>query len=291
MKIFLGGGFQPTEHLLPVARQADESGFDGFALPDHLASPAVVDTEYPGTDDGSVPWKIDVTPWPDALIALTAVAAQTRLDLMTHVYILPLRHPLTVAKSVGTLATLFPGRFHFGIGVGWMAEEFSLLGEDFRTRGRRANEMIEILRTVWTLKPASHRGEQYAFEPIDMAPVPPVPPTILVGGSSDAAIERAARIGDGFVAMPATLEEYRDGILPRIQASLDAQDRSSAGFHVNATLSEPIDALLLSELQALGVSSVQVHPFDRQVALEGTVEEKLAAVRSFGDTVLAQFQA
>ncbi|WP_197281042.1 TIGR03619 family F420-dependent LLM class oxidoreductase [Microbacterium sp. No. 7] len=291
MRIFLGAGFQPAEHLLEVARAADGHGFDGLALPDHLASPAVVDTDYPGTADGSVPWKIDVTPWPEPLVALSAVAACTRLELMTHVYILPLHHPLFVAKSVGTLGSLFPGRFHFGVGVGWMAEEFALVGEEFRTRGRRTDEAIEILRTVWTRKPASYNGRRYAFDPIDMAPTPPVPPSILVGGHSDAAYARAARLGDGYIAMPATLAQYRDEILPRVRAALAEHGRSLEGFHVNAILSEPADVAALAELAALGVASVQVHPFDRQAAMEAPLDEKVAAIGAFARDVLEPFRA
>lgn len=289
MKVFLGAGFQAPEHLLAVAREADAHGFDGVALPDHLASPAAVDTDYPGTDDGSVPWKLDVTPWPEPLVALSAVAACTRLELMTHVYILPLHQPLVVAKSVGTLGALFPGRFHFGVGVGWMAEEFALVGEDFHTRGQRADEAIRILREVWSETPASFTGRHYRFDPIDMAPAPAVLPNILVGGHSDAAVRRAARLGDGYIAMPATFDEYRDRILPQLSDALAEQGRQRADFHVNAILTEPVDVGLLRAMTDLGVTSIQVHPFDREAALGAPLEEKLVALRFFADNVLKDF--
>lgn len=284
---YLGAGFQPAEHLLPVARAAAEAGFDGIALPDHVANPVKVDTDYPGTEDGHVPWKLDETSWPDPFVAFAAIAAQTELRMMTHVFILPLRSPVLVAKTVGTFAAIFPNRFEFGVGVGWMPDEFELTHTEFRNRGRRTDEAIGAIRALWESQPASFEGEHYRFTDIEMHPAPSVPAPILVGGHSKAAIERAARLGDGFVAMPATIEEYGETVLPPMYEALERQGRSRDGFHINVIPSDVDSPEKLDRLDELGVTSVQLHPFDRDTAVSGSLEAKLDAIASYGERMLA----
>jgi probable F420-dependent oxidoreductase len=279
---YIGAGFQPAEHLLPVARVAEECGFAGLTLPDHVAYPAAIETDYPGTADGSIPWSLDRTPWVDPLVGLTAVAAATdHLRLMTHVFVLPLRAPVLAAKTVGTIAALFPGRFELGIGVGWLPDEFTLTGTDFTTRGGRTEESVEILRALWGEQPASYQGKHHAFADIGMFPVPTVPVPLLLGGTSEAALERATRIGDGYVAMPATIDEYEHTWLPAIRAGLERNGRDASGFHLNVVPSDIRGPEDLHRLHALDITSVQLHPFDRATATDGSLDEKLTAIGDF----------
>jgi probable F420-dependent oxidoreductase len=284
--LFLGAGFQPPEHLLPVATLADETGFDGVALPDHVANPVRIDTHYPGTADGSTPWELDSTPWRDPWVGLTAVAAATRrLHVMTHIMVLPMRNVFLTAKMVGTVAALFPGRVHLGAGVGWMPEEFALLDSDFHTRGARTEEMVAVLRALWGEQPASFSGKYHSFESVAMFPVPPVPVPIYGSGSSEAALDRAARVMDGFVAMPCSVDEIENDLMPALRARLDQYGRSISDFHVNVIPPQvgPDD---LRRLAGLGVASVQVHPFARDQALHAPLPDKLDAVRRWADRVL-----
>ncbi|MET0952833.1 MAG: TIGR03619 family F420-dependent LLM class oxidoreductase [Aeromicrobium sp.] len=284
---YLGAGFQPAEHLLPVARRAEECGFDGLALPDHVAYPATVDAEYPGTADGSVPWDLDTTPWVDPLVAMAAIAAGTqRLRLMTHIFVLPLRSPVLVAKTAGSLAALFPGRIELGIGVGWLPVEFEATGTDFRTRGRRTDEAIDVLRALWGSQPATHHGEHYSFDALGMYPVPSTPPPLLIGGASAASFRRAALRGDGFTAMPATIQTYADEVLPTLHMALAEHARSDDGFHVNVVPPDVRGAADLRRLDDLGVTSVQLHPFDRETATNGSLEAKLDAIEIYAHEVL-----
>lgn len=279
---YIGAGFQPAEHLLPVALVAEECGFAGLALPDHVAYPATVDTDYPGTVDGSVPWNLDHTPWVDPLVGLTAVAAATEhLRLMTHIFVLPLREPVLVGKTVGTIAALFPHRFELGVGVGWLPDEFALTGQEFTTRGRRTEESVEILRALWGPQPASHGGAHYSFADIGMFPVPSVPPPLLLGGTSDVAVDRATRIGDGYVAMPATIDEYEHSWLPAIRAGLERSGRVGDDFHVNVVPSDIAGPADLERLDALDITSVQLHPFDRSTATSGSLDQKLTAIGDY----------
>ena len=136
----------PYEHLFPIAAEAEQLGFTGLALADHLAVPTVIESPYPG---GARPWT-EADDWPDVWVTIGAMAAVTsRLRFVTNVYIAPLRHPLIIAKAVGTASVISNGRVIFGAGIGWMLEEFDSVASSFRTRGKRTNEILRILRDAW----------------------------------------------------------------------------------------------------------------------------------------------
>jgi len=283
--LYLGAGFQPAEHLLEVARTAEECGFDGLALPDHVGYPLTTESKYP-SESGDVPWSLDETPWIDPWIALSAVAAATtRLRLMTHIFVLPLRHPALVAKTVGSAAALFPGRMELGVGVGWNAEEFGLVAAEFGNRGARTDESIDVLRALWGPQPASYDGKHYAFTDVAMFPVPSTPVPILVGGNSPAAMERAVRTGDGFVAMPTTVAETA-ALVAQLEEGLARHGRARNGFHINTVPSDIDGPDALRRLDDLGVTSVQVHPFNRDVAIHGSLTEKVDAIRRWADRMI-----
>src|SRR5690606_37457413 len=135
------------------------------------------------------------TPLLDPLLVLMQVAARTtRIRLGTNVYILPLRHPIAVARMVTTLDVLSGGRVSFGVGLGWLAEEFAAVGIDFATRAGRTREAVQALRALWTEEAPSFAGRYVRFDPVRFEPKPvqrPHPP-ILFGGESEAALRRAA---------------------------------------------------------------------------------------------------
>src|SRR5690606_35783064 len=150
--------FEPLEQWLDIARLAEEVGLDGLGLADHVAVPERFDSVHPS---GHNPLS-STTEFVDPLTTAAAMAAVTeRLRFMSYVYVLPMRHPLHVVKQVGTVAGLFPGRFSFGIGAGWLTEEIALLGVDPRTRGSRTDEMLEVLRQAWTDGVVEHHGRHF----------------------------------------------------------------------------------------------------------------------------------
>ncbi len=282
VRVYLAAGYQPLDHVVPIARAAEELGFHGVGLPDHVFNPTAISSSYPASADGATPWDMESCPFADTWVALSAVAAATaRLHVMSHVTVLPLRDPFLIAKSVATVATMFPGRVEFGIGVGWMREEFELLGSDFSTRGARTEEMIGVIQAIWNVQPASFQGAHYSFAAARMHPVPTVP--ILGSGTSRAAIDRAARLLDGFATMPGTVEELEHDIAS-LRDRLAAHGRSLNGFHINATtpVATPDD---LDRLADLGVTSVQVHPFGRREAQHESIAAKVAIMSEFADDV------
>ncbi len=189
--------------LTKMGRLAEDAGADSIWVNDHLLMVEGSRSPYPFTPDGSMPWPSDL-PWYECLTAAAFLAATTsKCSVGTSVIILPQRNVLELAKTSATLDALSEGRFVFGIGVGWFAEEMEALGYRFETRGQRTDEMIELLRRCWTGRPHAFEGEEIVapeglvFEP---RPSRPNGPPILVGGMSRAALRRAALLGDGWLA-------------------------------------------------------------------------------------------
>ncbi|MEU6419647.1 LLM class F420-dependent oxidoreductase [Streptomyces spiralis] len=183
-----------------LADVAERLGFESLYLPEHAAVATGHAPEHHYTTDGGLGLPDD-TPFPDPLAVLGHLAARTtRLRLGTGMLILPQHHPVLLAKRLATLDVLSGGRVQVGLGVGWMREELSALGVDPATRGRRADEAIQVLRALWRDDPADFRGEFFAFTGLRCFPKPVQPGGIPlhVGGQSEAAARRAGRLADGF---------------------------------------------------------------------------------------------
>src|SRR5688500_16889343 len=206
MNFWLWFGYPETRHMLHLVKKTEALGFTGAAVGDHVFVPRALDSRYPGTRSGDLNWPTGME-LPDPFVSFAAMAAvTTRLRFVSTVYLLPLRHPLVTAKSVGTAAVLSGNRITLGIGVGWMKEEFAQLGQDFRTRGKRTEEIIEVLRKLWAGGPVEHHGRFYDFGPLDLSPVPDRPVPIWIAGGSDAVLRRTAAIADGWIGAPEALE-------------------------------------------------------------------------------------
>jgi probable F420-dependent oxidoreductase len=189
--------------LTNMGRLAEEAGADSLWVNDHLLMVESGRSPYPFTPDGAFPWPMDLPRYECLTTASFLAATTSRCRVGTSVLILPQRNVLELAKTTATLDALSGGRFVLGIGVGWFAEEMDALGYQFDTRGRRTDEMIEVLRHCWTGRPQPFQGKEIAvpegliFEP---RPSQPNGPPILVGGMSRAALRRAAQRGDGWLA-------------------------------------------------------------------------------------------
>jgi probable F420-dependent oxidoreductase len=222
-------------------------------------------------------------PTHDALLWLVLIAtATTRVRLGTYVYNLALRHPFVAARAVQTLDIVSGGRVELGVGAGWSAGEYAATGIDFASRGRRLDECIDVLRTLWAERETSFRGEFFSFDPVVFEPKPPqgrVP--ILVGGESQAALRRAAVRGDGWVGMQHSAGEA---------AALVAQLRALAAGEGREPASVPVtisgDAQSAEELAAYadaGVDRLIVAPWRRSAGAADSV-------RRFAETVLAPYE-
>jgi probable F420-dependent oxidoreductase len=282
--VLVSTGFVDEREVMELAPVIERLGFDGITVPDHLFHPHHEEGHYPYSEDGTPPFRID-TPWPDGLTLLAAVGTVTeRLRLITSVLILPLRHPVTLAKAAATTARISGGRLTLGIGVGWMREEFEALAIDFTTRGRRANEMIPALRALWQKGPTEHHGEFFAFGPLIMEPVPPSIP-IVVGGASDAAFRRAARLGDGYL-MPRHPLDQVPALLQRLRTALADAGRDERDFEIIVPCVDG-SATAIASLVEQGVDSVVVVPWPFGGHQTTPVQEKIACLERYAETVLA----
>ena len=286
MKFVVPMAFSDPGHYCALARAADESGWDAAAVSDHVVHPQAIRSAYPYTKDGSLRWD-ETAPWPDPWLAIAAMAAVTeRLRFFTFVYVLPLRNAFQVAKTVGTAAVLSGGRVALGLGVGWMQDEFELLGQDFRRRGRRADEMIEILRKLWTGEMVEHHGRFYDFEPLRMLPAPSERIPLYVGGVSEPALRRAARLGDGWVGSGHTPEQAGE-LLQELAKLREQAGRSADPFEAIVPLVVPPDFDTLRRLSELGASGTVNYPFVYTVGPGATLEQKLDMMKRVGDEVVA----
>jgi probable F420-dependent oxidoreductase len=201
MRIGLSVYDLPVRDLLDLAVAADEFGFEGIWLGEHLVLPHEYASEHPtaglsGHQHHAGPIIDPATELVDPMAALSAAGAYTtRLKLATGIYILPLRHPLVTARAACTVQEIAGGRFMLGIGAGWLEEEFAALDVPFAERGSRLEESLEVLRAAWRGGPFEHHGTHFDFGPVQVTPRPVTVPVVL-GGNSDRALRRAVRLGD-----------------------------------------------------------------------------------------------
>jgi len=279
--------FSPPSHYLALARAADDAGFDAVAVSDHVVHPQKIATPYPYTADGAPRWQ-PFTAWPDPWVSIGAMAAVTRrLQFLTSIYVLPLRSPFLVAKAVATAAVLSEGRVTLGVGAGWMREEFELLEQRFEARGRRMDEMIALLRKLWAGGFVEHRGEFYDFDPLEMSPVPPGEVPIWVGGLSDAALRRAARLGDGWISDLHTLAELRE-IVARLRAERAGSERAGRPFAVCAAVKDAFTLDGYQRAAEAGVTHLQTMPWLFYPGGGDSLESKCDGIRRFGEEIVAK---
>ncbi|MEM8905781.1 MAG: LLM class F420-dependent oxidoreductase [Actinomycetota bacterium] len=216
----------PIEHIVGTARRIEEAGFTTVWVPEHVLFFPDHASAYPYSDDGKVPGDPDGVL--DPFSALTFIAAHTTsLRLGTGICLVPQRQPVYTAKAVADLDYLSGGRVDFGIGIGWLAEEFDALGVDFSTRARRCSEYMAAMKALWGPDPVTFDGETVSIRNAQANPKPvqdPHPP-VFIGGESEPALRRVAAFGDGwygFDLSPETLAER----LVLLDGHLEAAGRS-----------------------------------------------------------------
>ena len=201
MKFWCATAWVDPTVLVGIAQLVDHAGYHGLMASDHLVFPRELASPYPYSPhpDGRPVWD-ENAPWPDPWVLFGAVAAvTTRLRFTTNIYVAPSRPLVEVAKVIGTVSVLSGGRVALGAGAGWMREEFDLQGASFVNRGKRFNEMIVALRELWKGGWVEFHGNYYDVPPLTIEPHPPEPIPIYLGGHSDAALRRAAQLGDGWI--------------------------------------------------------------------------------------------
>ena len=257
-------GFATPEGATTLAQAAEAAGFESVWTVEHVLWPEGYQSTYPYAETGRMPGD-HRSVIPDPLTWLTYVGAKTEtIKLATGILILPQRNPAVLAKEVATIDMLTGGRLMLGIGVGWLEEEFDALGVPFSGRGRRNDEYVEVMRTLWSAGDdggASHDGEFVSFSNVHSNPKPgggAVP--IHVGGHSRKAAERAGHLGDGFFPGAGDIPELIDIMR---QAAAD-NGRDPAAIEVTAGhpgLFGDDPQAALEELDSWGVYRTHVPAF------------------------------
>jgi len=274
----------PTE-FCEIARCADENQWDTLVVSDHLVYPEKIDSPYPYTPDGETRWDAEA-PWPDPWVAIAAMAAVTeRVRFLTGVYVLPLRDPFSVAKAVGTAAVISHDRVSLGFGVGWMRDEFRLTQKRFEDRGRRTDEMIEVMRTLWRGGMVEFHGEHYDFDRLQMTPAPTRAIPLIGGGLSKPALRRVGRVLDGWISDLHTSDEL-ESIISEIRAYRTEFGRSDEPLQIIAACSDAFGIDGYRRLEDIGVTHALTMPWMFYSGAKATLAQKLDGLKRFAASVI-----
>jgi probable F420-dependent oxidoreductase len=272
----------------PLARAAEQAGFDSMMVPDSVCYPEHSASRYPFNPDGSREFLED-KPFLEPFSLIPALGAVTeRIRFVTFVLKLPVRHPVLVAKQATSTAVLTGGRLVLGVGTSPWREDYEVLGVDWDTRGQRMDEAIAILRGLAAGGYFEHHGKIFDLPPVKMAPVPAAPIPVLVGGHSEAALRRAARLGDGWLhggGDPAGLP----GLLARLAGHRRAAGTADRPFEVHVISADAYTADGVRGLEAQGVTDVIVGfrwPYQTGPDTE-PLAGKIDKLRRYADTVIA----
>lgn len=286
MKIGLALARTRPELFSEATVAAEAAGFESVWLSDHLVFPSNMaggPQHFRGSSDeqGSevIPGPPPTTPIYEVGAMLSFLAAKTQtIRLGTFVYLLGIRHPFVAARAVSTVDILSGGRLELGVGSGWLRSEWVAAGLEPKTRGARLEESIALCRRLWTEEAVEHQGEFWKFEEVAFEPKPvqKVVP-ILIGGESEVALDRAARIGDGWIGMNHTPTSAASAV-DRLRSAEARVGRGSSPCTVTIGGSI-ISAEEFREYEQAGVDRVILAPWNR-------VRDTLSAIEQFGEDFL-----
>jgi len=281
------GSAAHPDNLALLAQKGEELGFESLWCPEHLAVPLAIESRYPYADDGRFPGPATVA-LHDPLVALAYVAGCTqRIKLGTGIFVLPLRNPLAVAKAVASLDVLSRGRVLFGIGIGWLKEEFEAVGAPWEERAARTREWVRMLKALWTEETPSFEGRFHRFPPIGFSPKPaqkPHPPLIF-GGESGPGLKRAAELGDGWYGSAYTPESVR-APLAKLRELCQASGRDFARLEITVGVHRggPPDRDTVRRFEDAGVHRLMV--FAPGFVPRARYDEMLAGMERFAGEVM-----
>lgn len=270
MKIgFFAVGIGPSadpEIVALTARTAEQCGFHSLWAPEHVVLIDQYASRYPYSGDGKLPMSttVDIL---DPFAALTFAAAHTKtIRLGTGICLVPERSPVVTAKEIASLDKLSGGRFDFGVGIGWLAEEFTAVGVPWERRAERTREYLRAMKLLWTDDQPEFKGEFCSFPKVRMNPKPvqkPHPP-IIFGGESTPALKRVAEVGDGWFGVNVTVEDAKAKIeRMRQYAAAAGRDGGKLHFAVSPGLGAPVEMDAIKRYRDAGVHQVIVGAIPR----------------------------
>ncbi|MGE0778896.1 TIGR03619 family F420-dependent LLM class oxidoreductase [Mycolicibacterium sp.] len=280
MKFYVSTAFLDIREAVEIATAADDLGYHGIGIPDHVVNLETLQTPYPYTKDGARRWQ-PFTDWPDPWVLIGAVAlATSQLHFVTTVYLPAMRDPYSAAKAIGTAAVLAEGRLELGIGVGWCREEFELLGQRFEQRGERTDEMLELMKQLWSPGWTEFDGDFYRTPRLEMEPTPP-PIPIYVGGLSDIALRRAAR-NDGWIGDLISLDRALERVA-RLRELRAENALPMRGFEVITPLTDAFTREHYQRAAAGGITGIITMPWMFYSGPDASTAEKIDGMRRFRD--------
>ncbi len=279
---------EPSSYI-PLARAAEEAGYDSMVVPDSICYPRHSSSVYPFNPDGTRDFLED-KPFLEPFSLIPALGAVTqRLRFVTFVLKLPVRNPVLVAKQATSVAVLTGGRLLLGVGTSPWREDYEVLGVPWAGRGQRMDEEIAIIRGLAAGGYFEYHGAVFDVPPVKMAPVPDRPIPLLIGGHGDAALRRAAQTGDGWLhggGDPAELP----GLLARLAEFRRQAGTADQPFEVHVISLDAYTVDGVHRLAEQGVTDVIVGfrwPYVTGPDTE-PLAEKISKLRRFADDVIAK---
>src|SRR3984893_17417091 len=267
---------QPSS-IASVARKAEELDFESLWIPEHIILPVNYKSPYPYSSSGRMPAPPE-TPLHDPMLALAYTAAITsKIRLATGIFVLPIRHPITTANAVASLDVLSGGRFIFGVGIGWLQEEFAAVGMNFKDRAMRTREYLALMKELWTSDVPNYHGKSVSVEGFKFMPKPaqkPHPP-IVFGGNTEPSLKRAAKLGDGWYGIAEGNDEIA-ATIKRLREHERAAERTTPLEITVSRLREQLKPEQIGQFAEMGVSRIIVGP-------GASTKEHIATMEKFGD--------
>jgi len=272
---------------LPLAKAVEEAGYDGFTLADSICYPKEAGSKYPYNDDGSREF-LEGVPFLEPFSLIPAMAAVTeKIRFTTSVMKLPIRQPVLTAKSVSSVAVISNNRFAFGVGLSPWYEDFVACGERWEKRGKRMDDMIQIIRGLLSGDYFGFDSEFYQLPEIKLCPVPSEPVPILIGGHSERALKRAARLGDGWIHAGGDFETL-EKMITRLNELRKECGRDHLPFENHVICADAFTVDGVKKLEDIGVTEVII-PFRNVYAGEEdvkSVDEKVAELNWYAENVI-----
>jgi probable F420-dependent oxidoreductase len=275
--------------LLPLAREAEAAGFDGFSVPDSICYPQHSDSVYPYNADGSREF-LEGKPILDPFTLIPAMAGvTTRLIFSTFVVKLPVRGCVLVAKQAASVAVLSQNRFKFGVGVSPWPDDYRIMGVPWEKRGKRMDEMIDIVRGLCSGKFFGYDGEIHQLEPVKICPVPSKPLPILVGGHAEPALRRAVTRGDGWMHAGGDPEQLSK-LIERIHELRVEYGKQADPFEIHVISLDAFTPDGVARLEEMGVTDVivgfrDIYSEDKD---SQTLDEKVSLMHEFAENVISK---
>jgi alkanesulfonate monooxygenase SsuD/methylene tetrahydromethanopterin reductase-like flavin-dependent oxidoreductase (luciferase family) len=284
--------FCDHNHYLPLAQCADRCGWDSIAVADGLFFYEKTEFGYPYTDDGTRFWNGE-TPFPDPYTVIAAMAAVTdHIKFYANVLKLTVRHPLLVAKQISTVASIFENRIALGVGLSPWPEDFTVLGQEWKERGPRSEEMIDIVRQVMRGGMFEFHGKYYDIPRLQISPVPKNPVPVYIGGLADPVLRRAARMSEGYLGWlnPKCSRADLKIIIEKLRQYRSEYGLEHEPFEIKVA---PFDGNMdtIWQLQELGVTDVILTPELHYGVKFDDLPARIDAIKRFSEEVIEPMRA